>query len=101
MDELKRVPGLCPQCRKPNKPILTPSELNSLGTPCDDCLKKLMAERPAKIMCRKCGRLAAYMKPGTTENGFEFVADREYHVPACKKCTPKYFRYDEIEEMET
>jgi len=99
VEELKKIPGICPICKKPNTPILLSGNENKIGTPCSSCLDTLVARKPASIVCRKCGRLAAYMDPGIAANGFIFHPERTYHVPACKNCTPGYNSFDEIDEM--
>ena len=42
----------------------------------------------ARIVCRKCKRVLARIKPVQDKTGFTFKAGKSYHVVECGRCTP-------------
>lgn len=101
MDNLKRRIGICPICKQSNTKgrVLSTKEANTVGTPCDHCLKGLLQRNPASIVCNKCGNEAAKVDPGVTGNGFIFHPGQVYHVATCTKCSNTPSTFEEVIEM--
>lgn len=78
--------GLCPNCNKPNSPIV-PKDSTQRGTACDECIAKIKVVA-CEVVCKKCGNVCAYVEPGETTEGFTFEKGSRYHTEHCPKCDP-------------
>jgi hypothetical protein len=65
------------------RPIYT-GVINALDNVCAGCLSH--AKGLSALVCRRCRKVVARVAPHKDKLGFQFVANRYYHITHCPAC---------------